>query len=248
MRLIIEGVVGTGTGWDWTKVGTISTVEPAGTAATDYKLNTEQGRDDMWIELKTHMLEIFKPKSSLPTAIACKQKTGESVLEFWKRFNDVWTQEAGLGIQPDMDPLLIQTFLSNLKPHLVVPVKQMITEWSTLPRTDFGKALSQKDAAGCFDIPKPSPVSTQHFQGNMKGNFRGRGRGRFRGRNGRGMSRPRNNGCFNCGAEDHWVSQCPHPTSPQTPDSSSAPNQTQQPQASTQQGPTFPIKWGNQQQ
>lgn len=30
-----------------------------------------------------------------------------------------------------MDPLLIQTFLSNLKPHLVVPVKQMITEWST---------------------------------------------------------------------------------------------------------------------
>lgn len=99
----------------------------------------------MWDQLEAELNNAFKNKTSLPTAIACK-----SVLEFWKRFMTVWTQEAGLSILPDMHSLMIQTFISNLKPQHGLMVKQMISDWPTKTIPEF----TEKDAAGCFDILK----------------------------------------------------------------------------------------------
>lgn len=93
-------------------------------------------------------------RTFLPTVIAYKQKSGENVLEFWKRFMDVWTQEAGLSILPDMHSLMIQTFISNLKPQHGLMVKQVISDWPDKTIPEFQKAVTRKDAAGCFEIPK----------------------------------------------------------------------------------------------
>lgn len=130
-----------------------------------------------------------------------------------------------------MISLMIQTYISNLKPQMGVMVRQMISEWPTSALEDFQKTLSEKDAAGCFEI-KQKLVSA-HFQGGphngppqgnngqwggrgrggVKGRARSRGRGRGFSQNPPGNSRTR---CFNCGAEDHWRNQCPYESQDQT--------------------------------
>lgn len=264
MRLIIDGIIGHTSSWSWANVPSINTIDTGNAGA--YGLNTVPGRDAMWTELETEMMRVFKNKSSLPTAIACKQKSGETVVEFWKRFHENWTTEAGLATTTDVGALFIQTFMNNLKPQFALVVKQMISEWTTQTIDQFQETLIQKEAAGCFDVIKEKAVSSL-YQGGVRtqppqdnggqwgsGN-RGRGRGRTRGR-GHGFSRPPQQSrtcCFNCGQQGHWRNQCPYEwNNPNTQDQdqmrtqgpqSSQPNQV----APKQQGPRFPIQWNQQQ-
>lgn len=263
IRIIIDSLVGTTSPWDWTKVPTIDVLEAPTTKAEAYSLNTLEGRNLMWEELEKEMKRVFINKSSLPTAVACKQKSSESVLEFWKRFQEVWTQDAGLNTQDGMHSLLIQTYLSNLAPKYALVVRQQISDWATSSMTDFQKKLTEKDAAGCFDIPKqtPAPIHYQdNFPGNQRGNFykkRGQDRGGYRGGY-RGRGQPQRGdfqqrqpkpGCFNCGDPGHWKAQCPWydrectnsgppaaPTPPQAP-----------PSVQQQHGVKYPISWKQQQ-
>lgn len=259
MHLIIDGIIGHTSSWSWANVPSINTIDTGNAGA--YGLNTVPGRDAMWTELETEMMRVFKNKSSLPTAIACKQKSGETVVEFWKRFHENWTTEAGLATTTDVGALFIQTFMNNLKPQFALVVKQMISEWTTQTIDQFQETLIQKEAAGCFDVIKEKAVSTL-YQGGVRtqppqdnggqwgsGN-RGRGRGRTKGR-GHGFSRPPQQSrtcCFNCGQQGHWrnyewnnpnTQDQMHTQGPQ----SSQPNQV----APKQQGPRFPIQWNQQQ-
>lgn len=129
------------------------------------------------------MLRVFKARSSLPVAVACKQKPSESIVEFWKRFKKCWKEEAGLSYegQPS-ESLLISTFISNLQPHVILNVKQTVSSWTTDTLEHFEEQIYEKEASGCFDFKKPTTTttpSTHNFQGrNPNPPRRGRGRDR----------------------------------------------------------------------
>lgn len=95
-------------------------------------------------------------------------------------------------------------------------VKQQISDWPRQTHDAFKKALTEKDAAWCFEVPREKPIST-HFQTDMYQRGRGRGRGRFKGRGPYSRSpypnkntQPQKMGCFNCGDHIHWKMNCPH--------------------------------------
>lgn len=181
MKLIIDGVIDHHSKWKWDSITTISNV--TNTKPDEYPLNTQNGIDDMWKEITEEMLRVFKARSSLPVAVACKQKPSESIVEFWKRFKKCWKEEAGLSYegQPS-ESLLISTFISNLQPHVILNVKQTVSSWTTDTLEHFEEQIYEKEASGCFDFKKPTTTTTpatHNFQGrNPNPPRRGRGRDR----------------------------------------------------------------------
>nr|DBA34600.1 TPA: hypothetical protein GDO54_002146 [Pyxicephalus adspersus] len=166
-----------------------------------------------------------------------------------------------------MHSMLIQTFLTNLKPHLQLTVRQMISEWPSLTKDQFQAKLMEKDAAGCLEIVRPKEAHYQTQDSNCPSNqpgggvvaghgrSRGKGRGNSFGRKGNNRKRPA--GCFNCGKTDHWVSQCPYPPRQNTPHDTQVQDTQPYPQHSQtsdlpppppppQSNPRFPIAWGQQ--
>lgn len=75
MCLIVDGIIETNSTWDWTKIPTIYVIEDTAIPAFQYNLNTEGGCTQMWTKIVAHILEVFKAKSSLPTAVAFKQRS-----------------------------------------------------------------------------------------------------------------------------------------------------------------------------
>lgn len=256
MRLIITQVIGThNTEWNWNNVPSVSIIQvipnpgpPVGPDrvphANEYVLNTEAGRTTMWTELTAEFRNVYKQRASLSCAMTCKQKKGETVSDFWKRFKDCWSQEAGLPL--DQNPqLLINIFLGNVLPHLTIPIKQMISTWPSDTLPEFQKQLTQKEAAGCFDIKTstPTPITTTHnYMGQTSSRpVQNRGRGQFRGRgrvmNRENMQRPRYPPgiCYNCGDPNHWARDCTR----------SREDRTKREPVTQKQDPQFPIDWKN---
>lgn len=261
MKLLIEGLLNydNESAWKWENVPTISNVQPPGTAASEYRLNTEEGQTAMWKELEDEMKKVFSDRSSLPTAVACKQKGKEEVVEFLKRFTKVWKEEAGLSTEGPMGKLFVQTFINGLKHEFGLMVKQMVSDWPSSDVKTFTTKVIEKDAAGCFDVKGVAPLLYQEglqkcnpMQARPQGNNRG---GKRWGGSGRGRLPPSRQGgqdegtrrthCFNCGQEGHWKNQCPYP--PKTA------NHPQFQQAQNTQGPPsqaavrYPLPWNQQQ-
>lgn len=255
MRLIVDGLIEQHTAWDWAKVPTIS-VPAVNQSAAGYPLNTQVGVAAMWEELTQHINEVFKTKSSLPIAVACRQKTGETVTEFWKRFKICWTTEAGLPILNN-DNLLISTFINNLSSNVCLSVKQGVSSWTSDNIDDFQRHLYEKEAAGCFDIKK-SITPTHNYQGqgipqrklfNRSKNFQTQ---QYRRQDRDSENKSRSTCCFNCGEEGHWARDCPYPNDRhRVPRAPFPPIRAPTPQIQRQgeaPRPSFNINWQGQSQ
>lgn len=243
--------------WIWDNVKAISELVDNPTRTT-YPLATPEGQAEMWNQLEAELVRVFTRKALISVAHACKQKVDESVLEFWKRYNTCWTQEAGLTAAHD--PLLISTFISNLQPKFAIAVKQTITGWTTLDKADFMKSLFEKDASGCFELPKKGPEAV-HFQApkfpNTPHKQPMQQQNRWQEKHKPQPRRPpyvgnkpnaphRSPGCcFNCGKPGHWERECRQLWIQREPANQYIRQEPSEPRNSVS-GPKYQIDWNSQ--
>ena len=164
--------------------------------------------------------EIFMPANARTKLqvhtdlLACNMRMGESLVTFLGRIKCYINEYLALGEVMNERQIMI-TIAARLRPSLRDAAHERMDREEGLTLTELtsylvAKQKSEKEAAGYENafVATGGPREGTRGQHQARGGRGGRSGGR--GAN-RGVRFSKESGCANCGALDHWQSQCPRP-------------------------------------